>query len=646
MSNTRPTKLPEIPTPADPNFSESVREVVEVWANRRGDPLDSVVTVRMLRDGGLADVDFTGGLSGGGRRSTLGGPNGSPIFLNPTPPGTNPLPAGHLNVRTRSVWDGIMIQWDWPPGNVEYSATEIYAAQQIDPLAFPTFDDALLVGTSSGNLFVHTNLGLGKVWYYWIRYVGFVPAGGTTPPYSAYTPATTGRGVRGETAADPAYVLAVLSGAIGEAQLQLGLGNRIDLVDYYYNAQGIKVPVPQVELINEGGQATGIFVSNVQNRVLAAVRDVGSDFQVAIAQEASIRGAADDVIIAAYSVKIDIGGYVTGFGLVATRSDNGDLVPPTFDSAFVIRSNRFAVVIPDLPGAPAGPPVIPFVVGPVNGVNTVGINGALVVDGTILARHIQANTIGAAQINATEVWAGVVSADRVFASRFATSGDLNWRVEIGGQNETYPFWYGQGVKGGPNSAFFFDRFGNTTLAGNLTVSGTGLFSTAGGIGTARAEIGGSDGNVFWAGEGPRTNANAKFRINAAGDVFIRGLALTQPSAGGSSNIFIDVVPNTGQPTARVFAMATGVVIERGNEDDGKAYTVELWIGNVKAAEYRCESMDEEFLPVAISGVADVGGGAQEIRVLLSNIDYSGGGGGLTIERTTLSAFQVTPASAE
>ncbi len=54
-------------------------------------------------------------------------------------------------------------------------------------------------------------------------------------------------------------------------------------------------------------------------------------------------------------------------------------------SEFAIRADKFYVVLPTGDGSTQ---IIPFIVGSVNGQSTVGVNGALVVDGTILARHI------------------------------------------------------------------------------------------------------------------------------------------------------------------------------------------------------------------------------------------------------------------
>ena len=74
------------------------------------------------------------------------------------------------------------------------------------------------------------------------------------------------------------------------------------------------------------------------------------------------------------------------------------------ESSFGILADKFIVVHPadDLTEVQA------FVVGLVNGVSTVGINGNLVVDGTILARHIDVDSLDAVSADVGTITAGVL----------------------------------------------------------------------------------------------------------------------------------------------------------------------------------------------------------------------------------------------
>lgn len=73
----------------------------------------------------------------------------------------------------------------------------------------------------------------------------------------------------------------------------------------------------------------------------------------AIQTEATARTNADNDIYAKYSVKIDVNGYVSGFGLISTANNAAPY------SDFIVRADRFAI------GSPSGPgitPKVPFVV--------------------------------------------------------------------------------------------------------------------------------------------------------------------------------------------------------------------------------------------------------------------------------------------
>lgn len=80
-------------------------------------------------------------------------------------------------------------------------------------------------------------------------------------------------------------------------------------------------------------------------------------------------------------------------------------------SQFSILADKFIVVHPSVDGTT----IQAFIVGLVNGVSTVGINGNLVVDDTILARHIAVTSLSSIIANIGEVTAGVVrSSDSQF----------------------------------------------------------------------------------------------------------------------------------------------------------------------------------------------------------------------------------------
>lgn len=78
-----------------------------------------------------------------------------------------------------------------------------------------------------------------------------------------------------------------------------------------------------------------------------------------------------------YTLKIQAGKYVAGFGVAVNGSGT---------SSFIIQANTFGV------GIPGYGDVYPFVVGTVNGQAVVGINGALVIDGTLTVKRANIET--------------------------------------------------------------------------------------------------------------------------------------------------------------------------------------------------------------------------------------------------------------
>lgn len=103
-----------------------------------------------------------------------------------------------------------------------------------------------------------------------------------------------------------------------------------------------------------------------------------------------------------YTVSVNENGRVIG----SIKLDGTDST-----STFAVLANKFVIVHPTANGTE----LQAFIVGQVEGVSTVGINGNVIVDGTILARHIDVDSLSAVSANIGEVTAGVMrSADGNF----------------------------------------------------------------------------------------------------------------------------------------------------------------------------------------------------------------------------------------
>lgn len=88
---------------------------------------------------------------------------------------------------------------------------------------------------------------------------------------------------------------------------------------------------------------------------------------------------------AQYFIKTDVNGHIAGFGVANDGA--------TSEAVFLV--DKFAVV------TPGQTPKVPFVIAPLNGVDTVGIDGNMVVDGSIAARTLDAEIITGAFLAAS-----------------------------------------------------------------------------------------------------------------------------------------------------------------------------------------------------------------------------------------------------
>lgn len=98
---------------------------------------------------------------------------------------------------------------------------------------------------------------------------------------------------------------------------------------------------------------------------------------------------------AQYTVKVDVNGRVSGYGLASTATTAGAL------SSFVVIANEFSVVDP---GNTLASPIVPFAIsGGVCFMNSVVINGALIQNATITNAQIANLTVGTAQMAANSI---------------------------------------------------------------------------------------------------------------------------------------------------------------------------------------------------------------------------------------------------
>jgi hypothetical protein len=158
--------------------------------------------------------------------------------------------------------------------------------------------------------------------------------------------------------------------------------------------------------------------------------------EASLQQEASVRASADGALQAQYTVKVDVNGYVSGFGLASTANN------ATPFSEFAIRADRFYIASPSGPGLP---PIVPFVVNTttqtVNGVSVppgVYMDAAFIKNGTIIGAKIADLTVDNAKlisVSAAKLTAGSIAVGQFIQSTGYVAGTSGWRINGNGSAE-------------------------------------------------------------------------------------------------------------------------------------------------------------------------------------------------------------------
>lgn len=423
MSNKLPSVTSQIPRDLRA-FLDRVREAFT------GSGRDRFATIGDLVDGGVIDTNPDGTIR-------LPGAYGTP------PPPTNVTATGAIQ--------NIILEWDLPQ-YYGHQYAEVWRSET------DTIGAAILLALTPGSIYTDA-VGPAKVRYYWVRFVNVV---GIKGPFQGVP------GVRGETGTDVAYLLGVLTGQITESQLYAALNSRINNIEVNTTAIQNEATVRAnadsslASQINTVSAVTNSNTAAIQTEVTARTNaDSALSTQIttlsstvnnntaAIQTEATTRANADNTLFAQYTVKVDVNGYVSGFGLASTANN------ATPFSEFAIRADRFYVASPSGPGIT---PIIPFIVNTttqtVNGVSVpagVYMDAAFIKNGTITNAKIGNAAIDDAKIanlSAGKITAGSISTGDYIQSTNYIAGTQGWRI------------HGNG----------FAEFGAASIRGQLTAS--------------------------------------------------------------------------------------------------------------------------------------------------------------------------------
>lgn len=220
----------------------------------------------------------------------------------------------------------------------------------------------------------------------------------------------------------------------------------------------------------DSSQAQAIAQTQVQAFQNGAFAALQQSFNAVAGEHADMYGQWQ----ASYSVKINAG-TLNGKPVVAGIALSAN---PQTGSEFVVMADRFAVVHPSYTaGGTLADIKFPFVVGTVGGVATVGIQGQMIVDGTVTANKINVGSLSAITANAGTINGGTFKTHTLDANGNVVNA-LEFRAEMSNIGD-WPLWVGSGVKNEANAVFYVDRNGGAFFRGKVNAPNiVGKFQSA------------------------------------------------------------------------------------------------------------------------------------------------------------------------
>jgi predicted phage tail protein len=270
---------------------------------------------------------------------------------------------------------------------------------------------ASLIAETAVPYYVRTSLPLITTKYYWVRIKDI--QGGLGP----YFPADQYSGIVGTTSRDPSMYLDLLTDSIGKSQLTAELITPIEalpesVMELVLTGDTARTENRIATLIAEeilGQDGTTLIGGKIYDERLVRVSAEGAiassvsslsstvgGHTTSISTNASAISTVDGNLRAQYVLKLNVNSRVAGFGLALSDND---------PSEFIILADKFSIVSP----SDNGKVTVPFTVGNIGGVSTVGVNGNMIIDGSVLARNIAASAITADKVGTNEIIANVAN---------------------------------------------------------------------------------------------------------------------------------------------------------------------------------------------------------------------------------------------
>ena len=210
----------DLPSVDSPNFTQRLRETVQTYLGRQGDPLERGLTLRDLIESGLAKLPQGARLRPGAASVPL---KPGDAIVGAYEPDLTPPPQPSGLVVTPAI-SHILIEHDAPLYSVGHGhlRTRVYGAIYTSgPL--PVFSDAVEVAQFSGTTYA-LPANPATTWHLWIKWE-------TSDGVLSATPAGGTNGVEATSGQDVSHLLEALTGKLQQSQLDTSLSARINLID-------------------------------------------------------------------------------------------------------------------------------------------------------------------------------------------------------------------------------------------------------------------------------------------------------------------------------------------------------------------------------------------------------------------------------
>lgn len=539
----------DLPSEKASNFQARLRETVQTLLGTRGDKLDRALTLRDVIENKLFELRPGANVGSGVVPLVPGDPGGGWPGTDPYEPDLTPPPSPDFLTATPAI-SHVLIEV--PPATYlqghGHLRTRIYGAKPTTSNPSPTFSDSVEVGQFEGTVWAMAS-DPAVTWHLWAKWesrdnaLSASPAGGTN-------------GVVATTAQNVTLMLEALVGQIGMSQLVTELVTPI-----------AQIPGLVTGLSNEAtARADADSANALATQQVQARLDTG-DF-AAVKVQSSASASKVSGLEAQYTVKLDVAGLISGYGLASTavnaaptssfgvRAGNFFVAPPAVASATAPTTNLFkgfvwldTSVTPNVTRYWSGtawtttPQTLPFIIQTV----PTTINGVVVPPGvymdsaymrTFVAQFGQIGNLAVDDASIIKLSVAKLTAGSIAVGQYAQStdyiaGSAGWRINGDGTAE----FSGVVVRGTVYATA--GQIGGITIASNAVRAGQTAYNTGSGFhlgSDGRLSLGNSAGNrLTWDGTTLNVVGGGTFTGTVSGGQFNVGAytGYAWPAAGQS-----------------------------------------------------------------------------------------------------------------